>query len=563
LSPEIFFLATPPPLFFNHLFIGRGRKGNGHILDITSKLINITTNMSRGDLWLDPKAAQEWVRWSSIFDQWDSDGNGYVCMDELKQGISYFLDTSGTFVTMFEVRGILVDMSVSDKGMDRQVFGSFMRTLAQTIGVPLEVLATSLADQRDKATDLSSPAAAEALDRRINNDEAWNRIPELFRKMDTDKDGFISRHEMSVAVRKVRSAIPMRITLADILAMMDSSDVDGNCRLDLMEFGAWLGRFSLACGVPLQELVEQFLAESSDHEDTAQDATASKRSLRKEEGMAKGWQQMPLLFDVMDRDNSGTIDRAELASSMARLIQDNGLKFSVQECHDIFSDVDLNRDNVLDRREFGCFLSRFSAEADITLDEVTYYLQKQSEEQAEPSQERTSMDVNALETGWSNMPKLFAMWDKDGDGLLNREEIAMGINQWRNTHRDECKISLAECLMLMDEVDVDGNRALDKMEFGAFLARFSLATGVQLDKLVAFFLSQYREDAAETHARRVAAVAGGQLNRQASNGRQAKPRGQSFFGSLMARASISLAEESVETVAETQTRSGSKSNIYR
>ena len=518
--------------------------------------------MSSGRTNLDPVVVQEWMRWSSIFDQWDSDGNGFVSMDELKQGISYFLDTSGTFVTMFEVRGILSDMSVSDQGMDRQVFGSFLSKLAQTVGVPLEVLATSLADQRDSATHLSSPASAEALDRRINNNVAWNRIPELFRKMDTDGDGSISRHEMSVAVRKVRSAIPMRITLAEILAMMDSSDVDGNQRLDMVEYGAWLGRFSLASGVPLHELVDIFLQDISYHgSDTAQDATASNLSLRNEEAMAKGWQQMPLLFDIIDRDNSGTIDRAELAASMSKLIRDNGLKFTVQECQEIFMDVDLNRDNVLDRREFGCFLSRFSAQADISLDEVTYYLKKQSEEREQRSQqERSSMDVHALEKGWADMPKLFALWDKDGDGHLDREEIAMGINRWRNTHRDECKISLAECLMLMDEVDVDGNRVLDKMEFGAFLARFSLATGVPLNELVAFFLSEYQEDAAQMNARKVPAAGGGQLNRQVSGGRQqAKPRGQGFFGSIMARASIALAEESVET----QTRSSSKSNIYR
>ena len=152
----------------------------------------------------------------------------------------------------------------------------------------------------------------------------------------------------------------MRITLAEILAMMDSSDVDGNQRLDMVEYGAWLGRFSLASGVPLYELVDLFLQDISYHgSDTAQDATASNLSLRNEEAMAKGWQQMPLLFDIMDRDNSGTIDRAELAASMSKLIRDNGLKFTVQECQEIFMDVDLNRDNVLDRREFGCFLSRF------------------------------------------------------------------------------------------------------------------------------------------------------------------------------------------------------------
>ena len=189
-----------------------------------------------------------------------------------------------------------------------------------------------------------------------------------------------------------------------------------------------------------------------------------KRQTLDQEAMAKGWQEMPLLFDTMDTDNSGTIDRKELAASMTRLIKDNGLNFSVENCHAIMTEVDLNRDNQLDRREFGCFLSRFSLAADLSLAEVTYYLKEQNE--GIEKRKRSSVEVDSLEKGWADMPRLFALWDKDGDGKLNREEIAMGINRWRTLHRGECKVTLAECLQLMDEVDVDGNRTLDKMEFG-------------------------------------------------------------------------------------------------
>jgi len=189
-----------------------------------------------------------------------------------------------------------------------------------------------------------------------------------------------------------------------------------------------------------------------------------KRTLE-QEAMAKGWQEMPLLFDIMDNDNSGTIDRKELTTTMSGLIKDNGLNVSIGDCHAIMSEVDLNRDNQLDRREFGCFLSRFSLAADLSLAEVTYYLKKQNEE-LEAQRKRSALDIHSLEKGWADMPRLFALWDKDSDGTLSREEIALGINRWRSIHREECKITLAECLQLMDEVDVDGNRTLDQMEFG-------------------------------------------------------------------------------------------------
>ena len=230
---------------------------------------------------------------------------------------------------------------------------------------------------------------------------------------------------------------------------------------------AFLGRFSLASGSQLNDIVDFFLEESANiHEDKEEEERKQKlRRTLEQEAMAKGWQEMPVLFDIMDSDNSGTIDRKELTKNISGLIKDNGLNLSIGDCHAIMSEIDLHRDNQLDRREFGCFLSRFSLAADLSLAEVTYYLKKQNEE-LEAQRKRSALEIHSLEKGWADMPRLFALWDKDSDGTLSREEIALGINRWRSIHREECKITLAECLQLMDEVDVDGNRTLDQMEFG-------------------------------------------------------------------------------------------------
>mmetsp|Transcript_11896 Transcript_11896/g.24608 ORF Transcript_11896/g.24608 Transcript_11896/m.24608 type:complete len:212 (+) Transcript_11896:235-870(+) len=184
---------------------------------------------------LDPNLVQEWMRWSSIFELWDLNGDGFIDQDEIKHGVQYFLDVNAHNYTMFEVRGILSDMAANEKGLDRKAFGSFLNTVALEVGVPLEALASSLADQGESSGGTNTQSSPERVAER--NGKAWNRIPELFMKWDTNKDDRISRHELSVAVRKYRVAAEMQITLADILSMMDASDVNADKKLDIVEFG--------------------------------------------------------------------------------------------------------------------------------------------------------------------------------------------------------------------------------------------------------------------------------------------------------------------------------------
>ena len=73
---------------------------------------------------------------------------------------------------------------------------------------------------------------------------------------------------------------------------------------------------------------------------------------------------------------------------------------------------------------------------------------------------------------------------------------------------------------------------------GAFLARFSLATGAKLDELTRFFLEQYRDDGNQSQ------TGHGIFGRQGSGDGL---KGQGFLGSLISRANIGLAEETVET----------------
>lgn len=240
----------------------------------------------------------------------------------------------------------------------------------------------------------------------------------------------------------------------------------------------------------------------------------------------EGWKMMPLLFDTWDLDNSGTIDRFELTRGMKELIKDHGLSITTEDVLQIMTEVDLNDDDQLDRREFGCFLSRIAAASGKSLDSITYPLLKQRQERVKENLERFKRESSSLERAWTDIPRLFSIWDFDKDGKIDREEVAVAVNKYLRSNGN-VKVTLQQCLVLMDEVDMTGERVLDIKEFGVFMARFAVIAGVSLDKLTGFFMDDRREGMGKSKSLRGSAFS-------------------IFFGKM----TVGMVEESMETNAQ-------------
>lgn len=60
------------------------------------------------------------------------------------------------------------------------------------------------------------------------------------------------------------------------------------------------------------------------------------------------------MYEMMDLDKSGTVDRDEFVTSMARILQVPGMDMKSYAM--IFNALDINNDNILSVNEFGMFI---------------------------------------------------------------------------------------------------------------------------------------------------------------------------------------------------------------
>jgi len=158
------------------------------------------------------------------------------------------------------------------------------------------------------------------------------------------------------------------------------------------------------------------------------------------------------------------------------MIDEKMLAITVEECRIIMEGFDEDGNGQLDRREFDTFLSRFAEAASVPLSEVVDFLM-------------VKYEFIAVDKGLQNLPTLFAAWDKDGGGTLDREEIQVGIDRLIDHY--QLKMSQYEVSDIMDTVDINFDGQLDKMEFGCFLSRFATSSGMTLNDVTTYLIKSH------------------------------------------------------------------------
>ena len=80
------------------------------------------------------------------------------------------------------------------------------------------------------------------------------------------------------------------------------------------------------------------------------------------------------LFEIMDEDNSGTIDPFELLNGLRKYAAVKNNELETRKCFNIIQEVDNNGDRVLTLREFCLFVIRFSKDLNVPIYDFVYFM---------------------------------------------------------------------------------------------------------------------------------------------------------------------------------------------
>jgi Ca2+-binding EF-hand superfamily protein len=216
--------------------------------------------------------------------------------------------------------------------------------------------------------------------------------------------------------------------------------------------------------------------------------------------------RMMALFVMFDKDADSTVDFKEVAIGLYKL--SNNMKDSAKNAAALLLMMDENDERVLTYETFAKLIVSVAAASNLTFDEladqltlaltdkselseelmneiimVEENLEKIQQAQAEESQRKKTMDA----LSYSKTLKLFELWDADGDGTIDFQELLRGIRKYLKASNLSSTEAEKDALMIMGH-DKDSNQALDKEEFAYAMSNYSESIKKPLHEVIDFMV---------------------------------------------------------------------------
>merc|ERR1719309_1777953 len=341
----------------------------------------------------------------TAFDQYDVDKDGSISMQELQQGMV----KSGQFTA--QESKLIFDLADND-GDGSIDIGEFVQLMFPSAGQLISNLKQNFASEAD--------------------------VRAAFASWDTNKDGQISFSELKSAVQRSGQ----KLTDEDINAIFVVGDKDQNGEIDLDEF--------------LQMMMP-----------STSDVVSKFRSIR------KTVQDVQNAFRQFDRNGDGAIDKAELTSAL----KSTGGNFTQQEIDTIFSAADSDGNGEIDYEEFIALMcpsasdivEKFRAKYKNVSDVKAAF--KRFDRNGDGALEKAELTAALKSSGESysdvEVNAIFSLGDVDGDGEITLEEFIALMSPSASSVVKRISKSfknLNDVKAAFKKIDKDGDGLLSKQE---------------------------------------------------------------------------------------------------
>lgn len=346
---------------------------------------------------------------------------------------------------------------------------------------------------------------------KMNEEE---KLDLLFTLMDKDGGGTIDAKELADGLRKRNDGLSFDDAIQKSVEMIAIYDDDGDAELDREEFQHFVERMVSELNATFDEFAEYLVyqilfSEKDDEEEQDVDIDKLKEEVRERGQLLDTLSdpRMMSLFVLFDRDGDSTVDFKEVACGLYYLTK--SMEESAKATTGLLLMMDKDDKRVLGYEQFAKLILAIAAAASSSFDEVAddltlaltsadgeldeevlreltvadeAYAQARDREREEKEHKKV---MDAL--SYKRTTRLFDLWDADGDGTIDFEELVTGLRRYNAASGGSQSIEDVEkaAMALMAE-DGSGDHSLDREEFAYAMVSYAEAIGQNLHELIDF-----------------------------------------------------------------------------
>jgi Ca2+-binding EF-hand superfamily protein len=336
----------------------------------------------------------------------------------------------------------------------------------------------------------------------------------LFSLLDKDQDGHIDARELSDGIRKRNEGMSFAEGLERAIKFVAIFDTDHNAKLDRAEFKRFIDTMLEEMGASFHELAEFIILQllfSEGGNGPIEEAVGELVSQDIDEAVketsefydALTDERMLALFNMFDLDGSGEVDFKEVAIGLFKLSRD--MQESASAAVELMIMLDRDDSRTLDFEEFARLILNIVVAGDMKFDQVADDLTLIMVQPAVVSEEELVQLIIADEIynfatdlaeaekeavavmdvlSYGKMHKLFDLWDKNGDGYLQYDEILSGMRKYQEAMDIDESVQRAALFMLA--FDENNDQKLSKEEFALALSKYANELDVDIHEFIDF-----------------------------------------------------------------------------